>query len=79
MKILFLNKHYNFFGNVYDFVKTHNGNEDAEKFIEEWCNKEIGTDVLKLGEYPNYEDEITNSQLKTKMGILIINYLKKKN
>ena len=73
-----LNKHYNFFGNVYDFVKTHNGNKDAEKFIEEWCNKEIGTDVLKLGEYPNYEDEITNSQLKTKMGILIINYLKKK-
>ena len=73
-----LNKYYNLFGNVYDFVKTNKEDDEAEKFIKEWCNKEIGTDVLNLGDYPNYEDEITSSQLKTKMGILIIKYLKKK-
>ena len=73
-----LNEHYNLFGNVYDFVKTNNDDNEAEKFIEEWCSKEIGIDILNLGDYPNYEEEITNSQLKTKMGILIINYLKKK-
>ncbi len=74
-----LNEHYNLFGNVYDFVKTNHDDNEAEKFIEEWCSKEIGINILNLGDYPNYEEEITNSQLKTKMGILIINYLKKKH
>ena len=78
-----LNKCYNKYGNIYDCCKNLNNDNDNDNEVKsflEKCNKEIfDENFIKLFKIINIGEEITSSQLKTRMGILIIDSINSKS
>lgn len=72
----FLDFYYNNYGDIYDKVKNARNNDESVKIIEECEKKEITDDLLKINNNLSYYEDITNCQLKTRLGILIIQCFK---
>lgn len=77
-KNILLDNFYNKYGNIYDFFKNLNNDNEAKNFVEKCNNEKFDKDFIKLFKYINIEEEITSSQLKTRMGILIIDSINSK-
>ena len=77
-KNLLLNNYYNKYGNIYNFFKNLNNNNEAINLVEKYNNEKLDQNFVDLFKCINIGEEITNSQLKTRMGILIIDSISTK-
>ena len=73
-----LNDYYNRYGNIYDYLKNIKNDNEAQNFVEKLSNEKLDKNFIDLFKYINIGEEITSSQLKTRMGILIIDSLNSK-
>ena len=68
------NRYYNVFGNIYDNMKNKFTNDEVLKFID-MCTNKINNEAMLSDQTIFFDEELTISQLKTRMGILISYYL----
>ena len=68
------NKYYNLFGNIYNDLKKQFTNGEALEFIKE-CKSMINEATNLSDEILIFDEDITASQLKTRIGFLISYYL----
>ncbi len=68
------NRYYNSFGNIYDDLKKQFTDDEALEFIAKYKNMNKG-DICLSDEIIIFDEDITASQLKTRIGILISYYL----
>ena len=74
-----LNNFYNDYGNIYDYFKNLNNNNEAKNFVEKYGNVVLDQNFVNAFKYINIGEKITSSQLKTRMGILIIDSINSKS
>ncbi len=77
-KNLILNNYYNKYGNIYNFFKNLNNDNEAINLVEKYNNEKLDQNFVNSFKCINIGEEITNSQLKTRMGILIIDSINTK-
>ena len=72
------NQYYNSYGNIYDDLKKQFTDDEVLEFIEKYKYMNNG-DIYLSDEILIFDEDITTSQLKTKIGILISYYLSYNN